>query len=133
MNFTTLILYFLLPIVSLATDVCPDAKLNCKNPNSNPSLCVKNVEGYIVVLNPGFSANGDTSNTNTLSEHVSWIKEEIKDYAINNGASSVGFGQEFSIGSFIGYNANLNVDLVSRICNRKDVKYVEHDLKVTIS
>ncbi|OMJ29923.1 hypothetical protein AYI69_g547 [Smittium culicis] len=120
-------------------DVCKNAIAKC-GPNSGKptNTCGAAPSSYIVVLDGGeLGANSKS----VLATHIKWLNQQIKiSQATNpsfvssnlNGENINRVTREYSIGSFIGYNSMVDLDMLSQICQRDDVKYVEVDSKVSI-
>ncbi|PVV05179.1 hypothetical protein BB560_000307 [Smittium megazygosporum] len=125
--------FLFVPFTFAGPDPCAKAKASCANHVSHScDSCQSSVTPYIVVLNP--TTDSAVKNSSILNGHVDWLTQLLEGSNNNKLCESTadGFvGQQFTIGSLIGYSGTFNQDVLAKICSRGDVKYVEYDVKIS--
>ncbi|OMH81193.1 hypothetical protein AX774_g5348 [Zancudomyces culisetae] len=158
MKLSTVFLAFVATNVA-AVDVCKSAISKCGNGSGgNEAVCLESVGKYIVVLDSEKNipqlvkakiARGKTYEQELYNYHMESLNSSVGAKnsnvifnTIESGASSkkgaskdrIVYMDEvnnLSFGGYVAYSAALNLEMVSDICLRPEVKFVEADQIVT--
>ncbi|OLY79327.1 Subtilisin-like protease [Smittium mucronatum] len=126
--FIFIFIFFISSIYSEDRGFCDDPFIQ-KLSNGTSTAFGKEKTGYIVTLKPDTDA---VKNSQELESHIEWLNKVLSSSTNPCQVSGNNQIRNFTIGTFFGYSAMLDLETVSKVCNRAEVAFVEKDQMVTL-